>query len=91
MGTELEGIRLRPFVTPGSIKSYETWKLLEIRGVDEGAVLYYLRGGSSNTTNYDNEYIVFNADHTGYEVDNAGVYGSGTTACITVSIIPMLL
>ena len=50
-----------------------SWKLLEIRGVDEGTVLYYLRGGSSNTTSYDNEYYVFNANHTGFEIDNAGV------------------
>lgn len=56
-----------------SILTANHWKILELRGVNEGSVLYYLRGGSSNTDNYDNEYFVFNADHTGYEVNNSGV------------------
>ena len=56
-----------------AILTANPWKLLELRGVNEGVVLYYLRGGLSNTDNYDNEYYVFNADHTGYEMDNAGV------------------
>jgi len=49
------------------------WKPLELRGVNEGTVLYYLRGGSSNTDDYTNEYYVFNSNHTGYEMDNGGV------------------
>src|SRR6185295_18252740 len=56
-----------------AILTANPWKLLEIRGVNEGEVLYYLRGGSSNTDSYDNEYYVFNSDHTGYEITNAGV------------------
>jgi hypothetical protein len=55
-----------------AILTANPWKLLEIRGVNEGAIMYYLRGGSSNTEDFDNEYYVFNSDHTGYEVDNAG-------------------
>jgi hypothetical protein len=55
-----------------AILTANPWKLLEIRGVDEGSVLYYLRGGLSNTTSYDNEFYEFNADHTGHEVDNGG-------------------
>ena len=56
-----------------AILTANPWKLLELRGVNEGVVLYYVRGGLSNTDNYDNEYYVFNSDHTGYEVDNASV------------------
>ena len=56
-----------------AILTANPWKLLEIRGLEEGTVLYYLRGGSSNPYNYDNEYYVFNSDHTGYEITNVGV------------------
>jgi hypothetical protein len=47
------------------------WKLQELRGVLEGTVLYYSRGGTTNTLSYDNEYVVFNSDKTGYEIDQA--------------------
>ena len=56
-----------------AILTANPWKLLELRAVNEGTILYYLRGGSSNTDNYDFEYYVFNPDHTGYEMDNAGI------------------
>ncbi len=49
------------------------WKLQELRGVNEGSLLYYLRGGSNNTDNYDIEYFVFGDNQTGYEFDNAGI------------------
>jgi hypothetical protein len=55
-----------------AILTANSWKLLELRGLNEGTVLYYLRGGSSNTDDYTNEYYVFNSNHTGYEVDNSG-------------------
>jgi len=47
------------------------WKMQELRGVLEGTVLFYSRGGSGNTINYDNDYVVFNTDKTGYGVDGA--------------------
>ena len=49
------------------------WKLQELRGVSGGTILYYLRGGSANTTSYDNEYYVFDNNQTGYEYDNIGI------------------
>ncbi len=52
----------------------------EIRGVRGGAVLYYLRGGSSNTENLDNEYIKFNADNTGEYHENGGIVRNITWA-----------
>jgi hypothetical protein len=55
-----------------SILTSHPWKFQELRAVYGGSMVYYLRGGSSNTLNYDNEYVVFNADHTGYEYDAAG-------------------
>ncbi|MGC4036373.1 MAG: hypothetical protein QM764_10440, partial [Chitinophagaceae bacterium] len=56
-----------------SILTANSWKIQELRGVNEGAVLYYLRGGSSNTDSYDNEYFVFNSNHNGYENNNSNV------------------
>ena len=49
-----------------------SWKVYEERGVAGGAIVYYLRGGSSNTQNLDNEYITFNANGTGTWVHNSG-------------------
>jgi hypothetical protein len=49
------------------------WKIQEDRGVVGGSLLYYLRGGSNNTQNFDNEYIVFNANKTGTHFENNGI------------------
>lgn len=48
------------------------WKIQEIRGVTGNAAYYYLRGGSSNTQSFDNEYMTFNSDNTGIYTDNGG-------------------
>jgi hypothetical protein len=53
-----------------------SWKIQELRGVLGNTNVYYLRGGSSNTQNMDNDYITFKADKTGTYVDAA----SGTHA-----------
>lgn len=42
-----------------------SWKLQEIRGVTDNTILFYQRGGSANTENFDTEYITFNANKTG--------------------------
>lgn len=49
------------------------WKIQEIRGVKgTNKTIYYLRGATGNTDNFDNEYIVFNTDKTGTYTDNNG-------------------
>ena len=48
------------------------WKIRELRGLTEGTPGYYLRGGNANTVNFDNEYYVFESNHTGYEMGHAG-------------------
>lgn len=45
------------------------WKMQEIRGVIGNDIIFYQRGGTTNTENYDNEYIRFNADKTGILFD----------------------
>ena len=54
--------------------------------MNEGSILYYLRGGTSNTTSYDNEYITFNADHTGVEVNNIAVSTQYTNVAIVIQL-----
>jgi len=51
-----------------------SWKLFEVRGVVEGSIIYYQRGGPAidNTESFDNEHLAFYANHTGLLVDNAG-------------------
>ena len=63
---------IKDTVLTAEILASHPWKVQELRAVNEGTIEYYLRGGSSNTINFDNEYTVFNADKTGYTVDNAG-------------------
>ena len=48
-----------------AILSAHSWKVLEERGVNGGSLLYYLRGGTGNTINLDNEFITFNSNNTG--------------------------
>lgn len=50
-----------------------SWKVQELRGVTGNTITYYLRGGSSNTENFDAEYITFNAAKTGIYFDASGV------------------
>ncbi len=54
------------------------WRLQEYQGVVGGSIVYYSRGGSSNTINYDQEYIVFHSDKTGAYYDPNG-YSSPLT------------
>lgn len=54
------------------------WKLQELRGVAGNANVLYVRGGSANTSNYDNEYAVFNANGTGTYYDPNGFSSSFT-------------
>ncbi|HTD93635.1 MAG TPA: hypothetical protein VK644_07485, partial [Chitinophagaceae bacterium] len=42
-----------------------TWKMEEILQVENNTRIYYSRGGSMNTNNYDNDKITFLADGTG--------------------------
>jgi hypothetical protein len=42
-----------------------SWKLQEIRGVTGSSIVFYQRGGSSNTENFDPEYITFDTNKTG--------------------------
>jgi hypothetical protein len=50
-----------------------SWKMQEVRGVIGNTILYYQRGGTGNTENYDNEYITFNTNKTGilFDANNA--------------------
>lgn len=67
-----------------------SWKMQELRGVIGNDITFYERGGTSNTENYDNEYIRFNADGTGILYDAAGTthnitwaFADGTTTKLT--------
>ena len=48
------------------------WKLQEIRGVQGNTIIYYNRGGTGNTENFDREYIQFRANNTGTYIDGDG-------------------
>jgi hypothetical protein len=50
----------------------KSWKLEEIRGVEGNTILYYKRGATGNTENFDIEYITFNANKTGIYFDAVG-------------------
>jgi hypothetical protein len=49
-----------------------TWIDKEIRAVYGGDIVYYLRGGTENTLNYDREYFTFNSDGSGWSIDANG-------------------
>jgi hypothetical protein len=49
-----------------------SWKVQEVQGVKGNTVVFYERGGTSNTENLDDEYIRFLADGTGTYFDQAG-------------------
>ena len=53
-----------------SILTANSWKIEEIRAVSGNSVIFYQRGGTSNTQNFDNEYITFKTDGSGTYVDN---------------------
>ena len=45
-----------------AILTANPWKIQEVRGVLEGTIIFYIRGGGNNTGNYDNDYYVFRPD-----------------------------
>ena len=49
-----------------------SWILQDYRGVSANTIVFYQRGGTSNTENFDNEYIRFIADGTGTYFDQSG-------------------
>lgn len=52
-----------------AILTASPWKLQELRGVSAGNAVYYKRGGTGNTQNFDNEYYTFRTDKTGTYTD----------------------
>ncbi|MBS1574257.1 MAG: hypothetical protein JST09_03040 [Bacteroidetes bacterium] len=69
--TRTDTLVIKDTILTTDILTSHSWKLLEVRGVVGGSVIYYLRGGSSNTESFDNAYITFNSDNTGLLVDNS--------------------
>ena len=55
-----------------------SWRVEEIRGVEANTILYYKRGATGNTENFDIEYITFNANKTGIYYDGVGTTHSMT-------------
>jgi hypothetical protein len=56
-----------------SILTSHPWKVLEERGVAGNNIIYYYRGGTSNTQSFDNEFITFNANGTGVHTQQNGI------------------
>jgi hypothetical protein len=61
-----------------AILTANPWKISVVRATVGGYYVYYQRGGSNNTQNFDNEYMTFNANNTGTYTDNTGVQTSFT-------------
>ncbi len=55
-----------------AILTANPWKVKEDRANVGGQFQYYLRGGSNNTMNLDNEFITFKSDNTGTYTSNLG-------------------
>lgn len=60
------------------ILTANAWKIQEMRGVLGNTNRYYLRGGTSNTESFDNEYISFNQNGTARYVQENGIERSVT-------------
>ena len=45
--------------------THHTWKMEELTQVENNTQIYYKRGGTTNTHNFDNDKITFLADGTG--------------------------
>jgi hypothetical protein len=56
-----------------SVMTANKWMPQEVRGVNGGSIVYYLRGGSANTESFDNEHIQFHANMTGTYVEHFGI------------------
>lgn len=61
-----------------AILTANPWKLLELRTNNAGTFDYYLRGGTSNTQDFTNEYMTFNSNNTGTYTANNGTQTSFT-------------
>jgi hypothetical protein len=60
--------------TPEEILTGQMWKMDEIRALQNNNVIYYKRGGASNTISYDAEVIQFKADFTGITNTSSGSF-----------------
>lgn len=54
-----------PLKTPEEYLTQHAWAMEELTQVENNALIYYKRGGSTNTANYDNDYLSFNTNGTG--------------------------
>ncbi|MEJ0107155.1 MAG: hypothetical protein WDO19_33530 [Bacteroidota bacterium] len=63
---------IKDTVLTAEILTAHPWKYQEYRGVWGGDDFVYIRGGGSNTKNFDTDYIVFYSDGTGNHRDIEG-------------------
>ena len=71
--TKVDTVVIKDTAITLGLLTANAWKMQEIRGVIGNTITFYQRGGTSNTENYDNEYIRFNLDKTGvlYDANSA--------------------
>ena len=65
-------VYIQDTVLTAAILTAHPWKTQELRALYGVDVLYYMRGGSSNTFNFDTEYFTFNPGGTGVSIDANG-------------------
>jgi hypothetical protein len=63
--------------TPEQLLTANTWKMMKDSGTLGTTPYYYVRGGSSNTTNLDGDSIKFDLNNTGI------YYGNGSSKSFT--------
>ena len=51
--------------TKEELLTHHTWKMEELTQVENNTQIYYKRGGTTNTQNFDNDKITFLVDGTG--------------------------
>ena len=54
-----------PTKSKEELLTQHTWKMEEITQVENNALIYYKRGGTTNTHNFDNDKLTFAANGTG--------------------------
>ncbi len=72
--TVKDTVTIKDTMLTAEILTANQWIIQKFIGVYGGDSIFYLRGGINNTNNYDDEYLSFNSDGTGYSQDPAG-YG----------------
>jgi len=77
-------------ITPALIAANK-WMIEETRGVSGSSLVYYLRGGGTNTESFDNEYIKFNTDFSATYHDNFGTDRAITWSFANADNTKMLL